>query len=415
MRASEVFTPQKSPTLTLVTRHLETLTAQFADAVDEGGNLIRVVGPSKSGKTVFVRKVFGDDRIVPTSGAGVNHASELWTRVLDAVGSDVSQTTERNEQRKSTASGSAQVTGNILIASGTAQGSIGRERSETTAVQSVRAIDLLQLVIREFAGSGLTILIDDFHYIPAGVQIDIARQIKQAVEQGTSIVCAAVPFRSEDAIRANDDLQGRVRDFRFDYWDADALREIPTKGFPHLAITCSAAYIDRLVGEAAGSPQLMQSLCLNTCFELGVREAGGAETTVPDDPAFFRRVCLRVVGNVDFTSTIDQMKAGPLMRGRQRNSYSMRDGSIGDVYQVLVKALGSGTPSLHMRYADLVNRVSALCVSDAPPGSSISDACFHLARIANSGFPTEKIDWNPEAPLLSIRDPYLLFAMRWPA
>jgi hypothetical protein len=93
----------------------------------------------------------------------------------------------------------------------------------------------------------------------------------------------------------------------------------------------------------------------------------------------------------------------------------MTDGSIGDVYQVLVKALGSGAPSLHMRYSDLVSRVSALCASEAPPGSSISDACFHLARIANSGFSTEKIDWNPEAPLLSIRDPYLLFAMRWPA
>lgn len=410
MKASDVFTPQRVPTVTLVTRHIADVRALFDDVVEEGGKLIRIVGPSKSGKTVFIQNAVGAGNLVSVTGAAINNASDLWTRVLGAVGSDVAISIAEGQETSGGYSAGGTIAGNAIIASGEAQAGIERSQASSSTRTVTRAVDLLQAVISEFAGSGLTIFVDDFHYIPTAIQVDVARQIKQAAERGVRLVCAAVPFRSEDVLRANDDLQGRIADFRFEYWSIDDLLLIAHQGFQQLGIVFNETYCRSIASEAAGSPQLMQSLCLTTCQELGVRETASSAVSIPDDRTFFEQVCSRVANGVDFTSTIDKMKAGPMIRGRQRVAYALRDGTTADVYPIIVRALKADPPTLHFRYADLNARVNAQCVSDSP---HVSDACYHIAKIANAPYSSDKMDWDPEGPILSIRDPYLLFAIRW--
>ena len=56
------------------------------------------------------------------------------------------------------------------------------------------------------------------------------------------------------------------------------LREIAARGFDKLDTRLDDATIDAFAVESAGSPQLMQGICLNACFHLGLRHGGTRST-----------------------------------------------------------------------------------------------------------------------------------------
>ncbi|MCV5427633.1 hypothetical protein OFM81_32745, partial [Escherichia coli] len=59
------------------------------------------------------------------------------------------------------------------------------------------------------------------------------------------------------------------------------------------------------------------------------------------------------------------------------------------------------------------SRVTSLCHGDSPSGSSITSACQHSTAIANDAANSSIIEWDQESDVLDIRDPYLLFYLRW--
>ncbi|MFY9588364.1 MAG: ATP-binding protein, partial [Actinomycetota bacterium] len=61
VKATEVFTPGAFPEHTYVERAGEQLEQQLRDAIDTPGQVVSLVGPSKSGKTVLVEQVIGRD------------------------------------------------------------------------------------------------------------------------------------------------------------------------------------------------------------------------------------------------------------------------------------------------------------------------------------------------------------------
>ncbi|MCP6473840.1 hypothetical protein NL509_28760, partial [Klebsiella pneumoniae] len=72
------------------------------------------------------------------------------------------------------------------------------------------AIDPLQLLKSEIGNTDFVVFIDDFHYINRDVQAEIAKQIKDAIANGCKFICASVPYHSDDVIRGNADLRGRI-------------------------------------------------------------------------------------------------------------------------------------------------------------------------------------------------------------
>ena len=410
MKATDVFTPTKYPTVTLVTDHLADMKQAYRDAMDEGGKLVRVVGPSKSGKTVFLKSVVSEGMTITVTGAGASSPDELWTRVLHAIGSDTGEETERTEGTSGGHAVSGEASGSILVASGKAAAEVTRGRSAAASIRQTKATSLLQRVIADLANSGLTVFIDDFHYVHVDVQTALAQQLKQAVESGVKIVAAAVPFRSEDVLRANDDLQGRIADFTFEYWTTDELLEIAHLGFAEMNIAYSDDYVRSLALEAAGSPQLMQSLCLETCRELKVYDKSATPVATGNEINLLAAVCQRVSTSVDFSTTIKVMREGPLTRGNSRKAYVLKNGTAADVYQIIVEAIGLYPPTLHFTYADMQKRIADLCQGDSP---HFADPCSHMARLVNDRYQSDKIDWDADQHLFSLRDPYLLFAIRW--
>lgn len=195
-----------------------------------------------------------------------------------------------------------------------AKGSL--ETSNKATVEKVFSRGGLQQVIREIAGSDFVILLDDFHYVDRDIQAKIAQECKEGARQGLKIVIASVPHREDDVIRANPDLRGRVASIDLHYWSTSELEEIAHKGFGSLNASVSAPTVHRLALEAAGSPQLMQAICLSACFELNIRETFDIPVAIEPDEDGFAQVFSRTAAMTSYASLIDVLRRGPKERGR---------------------------------------------------------------------------------------------------
>lgn len=413
MRAKEVFTPGGFPSHTFVDGHLQKPETALRQALDMGNVAVSLSGPSKSGKTVFVQSVIGSDNLIHVNGAGVTHPNRIWEQVFYIIGTPIetASTAESGFVLKGEAKAGAKTS--ILVASADVEATAGGEYNKKNGRTEKDVVDHLQLLIRELAGQDLVVFIDDFHYIEASAQVEIAKQIKEAVRNGVKIVCASVPYHSDDVLRANPDLRGRIVMIDLDYWTKPVLVDIARKGFEALNLLFDGEQVGALADEAAGSPQLMQSLCLFACYEVNVHQRVDQPEKLPVGEDFTGRVCESAAAMNDYSSTYERMKEGPKIRGKSRTSYLLKDNSIADVYPIVLRALAQDPPKLNFRYTDLLQRIEALCKKDAPGGSSVTGTCFHIAYIANESANQAVMEWDTENDVLDIRDPYLLFYLRW--
>ncbi|MCO4113148.1 MULTISPECIES: ATP-binding protein [Aeromonas] len=415
MKVSDVFTPGRYPTYTYVDDHLQDKRTQLLDTLDAGAMLVSISGPSKSGKTVFIEECLGRTSLIQVTGAGVTEASDLWMRVFDIIGTEVPSAISNVTSAQSSVGGKGAIEGGILVAKGKAEVSIDRTNTKSQTTSASLASDCLQLLIRELTNTDFVVFIDDFHYIPREVQVEVARQIKEAIRNNVKFICASVPYHSDDVIRSNPDLRGRVFTIDFEYWGGETLKKIAYKGFLELGIDYRDTAIEHLAAEAAGSPQLMQYLCLNACHELGLKFKG-EKTIAPeqlDAPDLHEKICGRTVQSTDYGSVVQLMKEGPKTRGSDRNLYFTTFGWNGDVYRLLVKAISLDPPKLTFRYSPLSERILGMCTRESPSGSSITSACSHSAKIVNDAAGTKIVEWDGEHDVFDIRDPYFLFYIRW--
>lgn len=390
VKAMEVFTPGAYPKRTYVERSDEKLEEKLADALAPAGQIVSLVGPSKSGKTVLVERVVGRDLLIPVTGAGIKSPDDVWTRVLDWIDAPIST------------SSTSGVSGSL--------GPVGGERHSSR--QAGRRG--LTQVVRELAGSDFVVLLDDFQYVARDAQAEVAQSVKEAARLEVKICTATVVHRGDDLVRSNPELRGRVTAVDLEYWRARDLAAIATLGFGALNLSIDGDTIQKLTTEAAGSPQLMQLLCLNACFVLRVREGHWKNRQVRVDEETLGTVLSQASASADFRSLVDVLHAGPRTRGTERKIYTFSDGSQGDVYRCVLKAIASDPPRLSFPYDDLTQRTRAVCTGDAPVGSSVVGTCVHMDKLALERFPNERaIEWDDQKQILDLPDPYLLFYLRW--
>lgn len=412
MRVKDIFTPGSYPEHTFIHEHIEEKQRHFLDALEMGSSVISISGPSKSGKTVFVENLVGKELLIHVTGAGVDAPEKLWERVFDKVGTPIRTSKSAVKTKEYELGGKVGGEAGIFI-KGTGEISGGFTYTSESENSSQYTSDYLNLLVKEFGGTEYIIFVDDFHYISEDAKYEIAEVIKEAARQHVRFVCAAVPYRADDVIRANPDLRGRLTKIDLDYWTTDRLFQIAEKGFGILEIDFNTASLKKFAAEAAGSPQLMQALCLNACFEVGIKEKPIEATSLPHSDAFFTSVCSRTSTMSDHTSVLNVMKEGPKSRGQVRNSYALKSGEILDVYPIIVKAISLNPPELTFRYQNLLDRINKLCSTDAPSGSSVTGSCYQIAQLANATAGYQIIEWDSEHDVLDLRDPYLLYFIRW--
>lgn len=417
MKATEIFTPSDYPVYTYVNRDEDRIEDRLREALSTPGEIVSVSGPSKSGKTVLIEKVAGRDNLITVTGAGLSDAAQVWDRALDWMGTPTQTSETTTNTVGASATGGAKAGVSLpLIGNVGAEGAAGLSGSRASATSEVRTRSGLAQVVREIANSTYVLLIDDFHYMPGSVQVEVAKQIKEAARQGVKIVTASVPHRSDDVVRSNPELRGRVRAVDTKPWKLPELIRIAELGFPAVGLRLPQPTMRRFAVEASQSPQLMQAICLQVCFTLRQYEAAlpiiDRDISDAEITAAYKETSTRA----DFASLIRSMHAGPKIRGTERKEFDLSDRSRGDVYRALLLALRDDPPTLSFQWNELSRRVQATCWRDPPPqAASLSTACAQISKIAKDMYPNQRVvDWEGDpVNLLSIEDPYFLFYLRW--
>jgi hypothetical protein len=417
LRAVDVFTPGSYPEYTYVDRVDQGFEMNLRDSLDTPGQVVSISGPSKSGKTVLVEKVVGKDSLITITGASIRSPEDVWGLVLDWM--DVPATTSISRTLSGTMGVDATARGGVAIpfiakaeigttgrASGTAQ----------TSSEATRERRGLQHVVQEIGNSDFVILIDDFHYMDRNIQTVVAKALKEAVRLGVKIVTASVTHRGDDVLRANPELRGRVRAIDLQYWKENELKAIASAGFSALNAVLEPAAVEVFVRESAGSPQLMQLLCLESCFVASLRNKHESmfPAVINFDEVTRLNVLEQTSTRTDFRSLVDVLDSGPPTRGTERTTFNFLDDTQGDVYRAVLKAIASDPPQLSFTYDELLKRTGDVCNGPSPVGSSVTSTCVQMSKLAFEKFPNERaIDWDESKPVLDIPDPYLMFYLRW--
>lgn len=408
MNVHDIFTPGRHPEYTFINEHLVEKEQLVRFCLSGGGQLISISGPSKSGKTVFVESVLGKDHILTISGSAVRTEDDVWLCVLALIGTPIKQAVSHTATTGCTANRALGGEVNAFGIKISANAGTADSKVEDETMSSLYSSSLLDLIVNDLAETPYVIFIDDFHYIAKEIQSRLAKQIKELVRRRVKIICATVPYHSDDVLRANTDLQGRILSIDFEYWQKDTLRLIAEKGCNSLNICLPKEYIDRIANESSGSPQLMQSLCLSTCYVSGIIGVGAELQSLEISEEQFKKACDQTALTTDYRSLYSQMLEGPKVRGSDRKSYRTKETDSLDVYGIVLRALTLAPPSLTIRYSDLQGRIEQICESEQPTGSSITSTCNQISLIAQKA-----IEWDGNTDVLDIRDPYLLFYMRW--
>jgi hypothetical protein len=413
LKAIEVFTPGILPTHTYYERPTLNLEQSLLDAVDTPGIIAAVSGPSKSGKTVLCETVVGVNSMLLVTGGGIDSESAFWQRIRSKLKAPIASST-------STGSGASREIGAnakgglgfLVKGEASLEGKFGRSEQQQSTFQfeGLSGVDLLAQV----RAAGKTLVVDDFHYISREVQVSLVEQFKEAARAGCTIVVVSVPHRADDAIRANPDLRGRLRLIEVPYWTEAELLNIPRLGFPKLNVVPDEGLIKRFALESLSSPQLMQSLCLDLCRSERVDEQQTETRNISLDEEKLKKVLQTIATTSSGQTALDILEKGPRVRGTERNNYELIDGSSGDVYTVVIKAMARGTPKLSLSYAQIRERVGQVTKGEPPSGSSIVSTLTKMDEAAQEMRQGDRVlEWDPEKETLNFPDPYFLYFLRW--
>ena len=81
-----VFTPNDFPKVTYVNRTVSpSLENRLQQALATPKEVVSISGPSKSGKSVLIERVVGEDNLITVSGSEITSITSLWDRVLEQI------------------------------------------------------------------------------------------------------------------------------------------------------------------------------------------------------------------------------------------------------------------------------------------------------------------------------------------
>jgi hypothetical protein len=413
--ATDVFTPNQFPEHTYIERPKEDLEGKLKRALATPNVVTSLSGPSKSGKTVLAKKLVGEDNLIHIFGAEVSSGSELWERVLSWMDAPSSVVEQRTEGRANKFGAEVGGKSSIFVAEASGKGLFDWTGTKSSSVTTTKADASLSRIVRDIANSGYVVFLDDFHYIPSHAQVDVARQIKASSERGIKVCTATVPHRADNVVRNNPELRGRLAQVDTTFWEATELVEIAKSGFAKLQVKLPVPKMMDIAREACGSPQLMQRICLDVCFTLGIEKEFSDPREMDFTPQQLNLILQQSSTHADFGTLVANMHKGPKERGSERRVHKLIDGTEGDVYRVILSALAHGSPVMELPYSDLKVRIEAVCVGEGPSASSIVQACRQIANIASRIAPNERVlEWDDQelTGTMSIVDPYFLFYLR---
>lgn len=394
-----VFVAGGQPSVTYVGREHLKIEDNLRRALKVPNQIVSLAGPTKTGKTVLVRQILGDAPYVWIEGGQIETTAQVWEKVCYILNYpvEISKSLKDEEKVSLTAGIKAlfSVEGSLLSAS---------EAKRTYKIDSMAS------AIKHLTEKKIALVIDDFHYLPAGARTTFLRNIKGPVFNGLKLVLLSVTHRGNDAVKAESELQGRVYSVVSPPWEVGDLKTIGDVGFTALNIVCPPRIINRLADEAQGSPFLMQKLCWEICAGIGIDERPEKSASVAEQYDFVP-ICQRL--SRDFGHPIYQkLEVGPQSR-KARRSRRLKSGGHADIYKAILMAIAATGPNANITYDELRSQLTELLMEDPPQKHEVTSALKHLATISQDIGNDAGIDWDGNSRRIDISDPYLRFYLRW--
>lgn len=382
-RYAKVFKPGTYPGLTYVTRQPRTMGYTYEERLRQSlsieGYLTYIIGPSKIGKTVLCENVIGADNMICMSGNDFVKERDFWSGIGKKAG--ISMEAEISERR----------------------GVFSENENKATTITK-NYTGNKDKILRYFKETGKVLVLDDFHYAPEEIQYDIACQLKEVIRLGFKAVVISLPYRSDDAIRLNPDLTGRISVIEMEPWTDKELQMIAQKGFMELGISVSSGLMERMAMESIHSPQMMQAVCLN----IGLLPLNFPEIT----DKIIEESCRFTCANLPYADVVRILKSGPPTRGQQRLKYDMKDGSKRDIYSVILKTLADNPPLIELNLNELTERIQNNVQNAKITTRKLRDSLKNWQKlIEEQGALYQVFEWKDDK--LHISDNLFLFYIRW--
>ncbi|MGW5012620.1 AAA family ATPase [Micromonospora chalcea] len=408
--AGQVFKAGGLPEITYNPRTQLGLEEMVQDYLDERHRILSISGPTKTGKTVLVRRVLRDLEAIRVSGGDIKSAADLWIN----VGDDLGLQTVYESSRQYTDTETRTLTGELQVP---AIGKASRSGQESVATaladKTGRSRPIEVAARRALRESLIPLVIDDFHYIPVEVQTEIVRSLKDLVFDGLPVIVIAVPHRAYDVIRVEREMTGRVQQMKIDFWSQDELRGIASKGFSALNVIDESGVIgERLARECFASPHLMQDFCLQAVKQSDVRERQESPKLLQEPlwESFFQER-----STAASKTAFDMLARGPRQR-TDRKPRRLKNGMVVDIYGAVLMAIGRTGPLTSITYETLRAAMRDIAGEEAPRGQEIARILDEMSKIARDQIDGEPVvDYDAKLTTLHISDPYFAFFLRWRA
>jgi hypothetical protein len=417
-RLAQVFVVGKEPTITYSPRETKQFETILGDYLEERGRILVVTGPSKSGKTVLLRKNVPD--AIWLSGGQIADITQFWRQVVDQTGGFTGESKALSRSDAEAIEGG----GSVAIKPGGIGVEAGGKQIDTTTDSSQHGVSVerdVQSVGRAtLQETDEPLIIDDFHHMSPQLQREVVRQLKPLVDKNLAAIFAAVPHHAADAVMAENEMESRVESLQVGLWEVEELTEISTRGFKE---ALRVEIPDRLAAQLAGysfrSPHLMQLLCRELAKFNDLRQTATASQTVrgPDNwNAFLEEIAVR---HTDDQVYIDLVR-GPQSRKDRIERTLKGGGATTDIYGAVMAAIRSTGPAEQIPYNVLRDAMREL-LSDLPQKEQTTNTLKHMSTIAYAHALDEfkrlkrdpVLEWQPDKDTLFIADPFFSFRVRF--
>ncbi|MFJ8144247.1 hypothetical protein ACIQ6R_04100 [Streptomyces sp. NPDC096048] len=407
LRVAHVFVAGGLPTITYNPRSTRNLEEELRDYLDEGFKILSVSGPTKTGKTVLVRNVIPESDAFWLSGGSITSINDFWETLADKLDlfTDVEHSTDVKDEEWRTRQGG--------FGLGGLKGMFERKEivGDTKGSKFTRSRHVSNQVREAINGLLEPIVIDDFHYIPQEVQLEIVRAIKDLVFNGLRVIVIAVPHRAYDVVRVEKEMTGRVQQVEVGFWSEEELLGIARQGFAALDFKDKGFELsDRLARESFASPHLMQDFCLQLCKKNGFRDKQDhpVELAAPEWNEFFSQR-----SSMTSKTAFDLLARGPRQR-TDRQARKLKSGLEKDIYGVILEAISHTGPKVALTYEEIRAAIREILASDIPQRGQVIRVLEAMSKIAKKDLEGEPVvDFDKELATLYISDPYFAFFLRW--
>ncbi|WP_135542749.1 hypothetical protein [Brevibacterium sp. S111] len=428
IKTGEVFVPGKEPIYTYNPRETLNLEEKLRDYLDDGGSILVLLGPTKTGKTVLLDRVV--DNPIWIDGQDVKSPENLWELIGNEI--EAKLDTDVSESLSTTTSFSGKA--KLLVT----EGGGGTSDTDSQSFGSRYVSSIAPTVKDALLRAQRALVIDDFHFIDREVQKEIVRAVKPLVYRGLRSIFASITYRRHDVANAVEDMDGRMDLLETSAWSVQELIYIAQAGFRILNVEDSTGDLElNLAHMSFGSPHIMQQLCRDLVRTKNyIREARPTiqALVAPESwDEFFARAASDASRRW-FTKLL----RGPQEKGQKRTTWRLKgDGAGLDTYGLALKAMANCLPDLEITRDRIRVEIDNLVVGKPPEAHQVTRTLQYMSRIAatrldNSQPSEDELDSRGEnedefsgvqpvlefiedgpASTVHIADPFFAYYLKW--